>query len=199
LLSKLPPRRPARPAGAIAWKYADPVEDARWVTDQDDYDAIAREDPGLLVTDRPGPEELKANAIQDWLEGGKKPHATGPGRPGIANDTIRIIRARSAHTIHLMVKNIINSYQVRVYQRFMDELVGHHGIKRLSPAWGYRDAVKVGLRPASPGADAAWGTPGTRVSPFPGGGEIVYDPLKIRRVSERQATDLLGRILLREE
>jgi len=37
------------PDGAIAWKYNDPTEDARWVTDQDEYEEIARIDPSLLV------------------------------------------------------------------------------------------------------------------------------------------------------
>lgn len=37
------------PAGAIAYKYADPTEDARWVYDESDVAAIRREDPSLLV------------------------------------------------------------------------------------------------------------------------------------------------------
>lgn len=37
------------PVGAIAYKYADPVEDARWVYTQSDLDDISREDPSLLV------------------------------------------------------------------------------------------------------------------------------------------------------
>ena len=37
------------PAGAIAYKYADPTEGARWVYEQSDLDAIRREDPSLLV------------------------------------------------------------------------------------------------------------------------------------------------------
>lgn len=37
------------PAAAIAYKYADPTEDARWVYDQSDLASIRREDPSLIV------------------------------------------------------------------------------------------------------------------------------------------------------
>lgn len=37
------------PAGAIAYKYADPTEDARWVYDESDLQEIRREDPSLIV------------------------------------------------------------------------------------------------------------------------------------------------------
>lgn len=37
------------PAGAIAWKYADPTEAGRWVFEARDAEDIAREDPSLLV------------------------------------------------------------------------------------------------------------------------------------------------------
>lgn len=37
------------PAGAIAWKFADPTEDGRWIYAEDDAAAIAREDPSLLA------------------------------------------------------------------------------------------------------------------------------------------------------
>lgn len=36
------------PAGAVAWKYADATEDARWIYDQAEADDIAREDPSLI-------------------------------------------------------------------------------------------------------------------------------------------------------
>lgn len=39
----------AVPDGAIAYKYADPTEDARWVYDEADLQQIASEDPRLLV------------------------------------------------------------------------------------------------------------------------------------------------------
>jgi len=39
----------AAPADAIAWKYGDPTEDARWVYDEGDRDEIAANDPGLLA------------------------------------------------------------------------------------------------------------------------------------------------------
>ncbi len=39
----------AVPDGALAYKYADPTEEARWVYDWDDLKAIRREDPSLLV------------------------------------------------------------------------------------------------------------------------------------------------------
>lgn len=37
------------PDGAIAYKYADPIEEARWVYDNEDLDEIRRADPSLLV------------------------------------------------------------------------------------------------------------------------------------------------------
>lgn len=37
------------PVDALAWKYADPTEDARWVTDADDLREIEAADPSLLV------------------------------------------------------------------------------------------------------------------------------------------------------
>lgn len=37
------------PAGAIAYKYADPTEDARWLYSKDDVHDIEREDPSLIV------------------------------------------------------------------------------------------------------------------------------------------------------
>lgn len=37
------------PAGAIAYKYADPTEDARWVYDESDLADIRSEDPSLIV------------------------------------------------------------------------------------------------------------------------------------------------------
>jgi hypothetical protein len=36
------------PEGAIAWKLADPTEEARWVFEEHEERAIRREDPGLL-------------------------------------------------------------------------------------------------------------------------------------------------------
>ena len=37
------------PATAIAWKHADPIEDARWIYEQSDYDEIEAADCSLLV------------------------------------------------------------------------------------------------------------------------------------------------------
>ena len=37
------------PAGAVAYKYADPTEDARWIFDADEAREIAAEDPSLIV------------------------------------------------------------------------------------------------------------------------------------------------------
>lgn len=37
------------PAGAIAYKYADPTEGARWVYEQSDLDEIRSADASLLV------------------------------------------------------------------------------------------------------------------------------------------------------
>lgn len=38
------------PVGAIAYKYADPTEGARWVYEQADLEDIRREDPSLLIS-----------------------------------------------------------------------------------------------------------------------------------------------------
>lgn len=37
------------PAGAVAYKYADPTEDACWLYSEDDVRDIEREDPSLIV------------------------------------------------------------------------------------------------------------------------------------------------------
>ena len=37
------------PAGAVAYKYADPTEGARWILSQEEADEIAAEDPSLIV------------------------------------------------------------------------------------------------------------------------------------------------------
>jgi hypothetical protein len=37
------------PEGAIAYKYADPTEDARWIYEDDDLAAIKRSDPSLVL------------------------------------------------------------------------------------------------------------------------------------------------------
>ena len=37
------------PEGAVAWKYTDPTEEARWIFDEDEMDAIRAEDAGLIV------------------------------------------------------------------------------------------------------------------------------------------------------
>ena len=37
------------PADAIAYKYADPTEDARWIYSEGEVEEIEREDPGLIV------------------------------------------------------------------------------------------------------------------------------------------------------
>ena len=37
------------PEGAVAYKYADPTEDARWIFDADEAREIAAEDPSLIV------------------------------------------------------------------------------------------------------------------------------------------------------
>lgn len=37
------------PWGAVAYKYADPTEDARWLYDDDEAERIAHEDPSLVV------------------------------------------------------------------------------------------------------------------------------------------------------
>lgn len=37
------------PAGAVAYKYADPTEGARWLYSEEEADEIAIEDPSLIV------------------------------------------------------------------------------------------------------------------------------------------------------
>lgn len=37
------------PEGAIAYKYADPTEDARWIYDERDLAEITADDPNLVV------------------------------------------------------------------------------------------------------------------------------------------------------
>lgn len=39
--------------GAVAWKFADPTEEARWIYDEAEAERIAREDPALIAW-RPG-------------------------------------------------------------------------------------------------------------------------------------------------
>lgn len=38
----------AMPAGAVAYKYADPIDDACWIFDEDEANEIEREDPALI-------------------------------------------------------------------------------------------------------------------------------------------------------
>lgn len=40
------------PAGAVAWKQTDAVEDACWLYDEDEAEAIDREDPGVVLWTR---------------------------------------------------------------------------------------------------------------------------------------------------
>lgn len=46
------------PAGAVAWKYADPTEGARWIYDREEADDVTREDPGLIVWVPPHDSEI---------------------------------------------------------------------------------------------------------------------------------------------
>lgn len=39
----------AVPENAVAYKYADPIDDARWIYDADEARLIQREDPSLIV------------------------------------------------------------------------------------------------------------------------------------------------------
>ena len=38
----------------IAWKWNDPVEEARWIFDLEDLEEIKRQDPGLIVPVKAG-------------------------------------------------------------------------------------------------------------------------------------------------
>ena len=122
--------------------------------------------------------------IEEYLFHSKKPPAAsvreapeeGPG--AIASDAIRIIRARSGLSIHQYVQRMIENYRVRVYQRFMDELAGHHEGQRDSPAWTLTDRqgqVVTGQQP-----------------------RVAYDVMRMRGAAVRQATGLLVEILLKE-
>jgi hypothetical protein len=37
------------PDDAVAWKYNDPTEDARWIYSEDEARSVASEDPNLIV------------------------------------------------------------------------------------------------------------------------------------------------------
>jgi hypothetical protein len=141
----------------------------------------------------------RLDLISVWLQGGRAPRAepslprssSGPG--GIAIDAIRMIRSRSNHVMHALVKGIIKQYRVRVYQMFMFDMGGSssrhaptHKHGRESPAWTLADAKGPVIE--------------VEQSPRPGRLPTVrYDQLRLRNAAQRQATDLLGRILLREQ
>ena len=108
-----------------------------------------------------------------------RPRQDGIPHPGtFLIDGQGIIRSKGNTAMHRYVKRIVSTYGTRVYQRTMDELYGHHE-ERVSPAWN-------------------WTTKGVPVVLEVGGGSRV-DSRAIRRIAERHATQLLGRILLREE
>jgi hypothetical protein len=46
----------AVPAGATAYKYADPTDDARWIYDTDEARQIASEDTNLIVWCQSSPD-----------------------------------------------------------------------------------------------------------------------------------------------
>jgi hypothetical protein len=127
---------------------------------------------------------MRAGEVQQWLAGGGRPRAPARGSRTITHDAIRMIRARSNRALHGLVVSVIENYRIGVYQRFMGEMGGHHGNARLSPAWG----LEWRGRPVVTTGENQFGTP-----------TVGYDPLIMRNASARQATDLLGRILLHEE
>jgi hypothetical protein len=51
----------AAPEGAIAYKYADPTEDARWISDESEAESIANDDPSLIV------EVVRSYDLDDYL------------------------------------------------------------------------------------------------------------------------------------
>ena len=55
------------PAGAIAWKLADPTEDARWVYDEADLREIRSEDPGLLVMVDEANQRANMNGVENFI------------------------------------------------------------------------------------------------------------------------------------
>jgi hypothetical protein len=139
-----------------------------------------------------------------WLRGGKRLPPPWPGwnRPGsVYTDAFRIARARSDRRLHELVKGVIRKYRISVYQRFMDEMAGHHGEPPFhSPAWSLRDSkgLVVNTDPFPPGRVARRGWTLSWHATQPHEGTVRYDPLRMRKAAERQATDLLGRILLHE-
>jgi len=59
----------AAPAGALAYKYADPVSGARWVYGTEDAGRIAQEDPGLLEWVKERDEPVRVETVTTEQEG----------------------------------------------------------------------------------------------------------------------------------
>lgn len=101
------------PAGAVAWKYADPEEDARWVMSDAEAREIAAADPSLLVPVRNvRPGQWGFAQVRAWVErhggngagcarrlGGITPGQLGAwmADPAIARTARDVPRAVQAH------------------------------------------------------------------------------------------------------
>jgi hypothetical protein len=149
----------------------------RWALRLDRYLPLSEMQRALLL--EPALRRERDQLI-GWVQGetNHKPGGTairmptaGPG--ALYADALRLCRARSNGTIHNLVKRVIKNYQIRVWKTFLDELHGHHGDRQESPVW---DCESVRVE----------------------GETTHYDPLVLRSEARRQATQLLGRMLLHE-
>jgi hypothetical protein len=165
---------PSELIGKFPWTEVDRRDLVRWVLD------LGRRVPNRL-------REGWTTEVEAWLAGGRMPKKIPSRIPySLPTAAITMIRARSNRTLHNTAKAVPSLYATAVYQRFMDEMGGHYGEHPFgSPAWTLADTkgrvVEVKDRPG-------FSNPTIR-----------YDPLRMRNASARQATDLLGRILLHEE
>jgi hypothetical protein len=78
----------AAPKDAVAYKYADPIEDARWLINDDEVIEIKREDPSLVV-----PVEVSFEVWQEWW--GKKVAGPFATREEAQAECVRQKRANS--------------------------------------------------------------------------------------------------------
>src|SRR2546421_5534172 len=63
----------AAPQGAIAYKYNDPTEDARWIYDEGEADQIAAEDPSLIEwVGEPSPLTVTAEDVEALYRRGQE-------------------------------------------------------------------------------------------------------------------------------
>jgi hypothetical protein len=143
-------------------------------------------DQPLHLRRRPADERRAqlVGLVRGWLNRtGRVPAArvvrdkptTGPN--AVAYDAIRMIRARSDRSIHRLVLRVIDSYSLRSYQTFMDDVGMSRGER--SPIWRLRK------RDGSP-----------LIERTPRG--LRYDRGALRKAASRHASQLLAQSLLHE-